>query len=82
MTSKGILALVSMLSVCSLNAMPLSYVTGIGALKRVTCGLLVYSQLYGVISVSRDLFVETFSLLAHVNMFVVVWLRSRAWSVV
>ena len=36
-------------------------VTEIGALKNVTCGLLLYSLFYGVINVSTDLLVETFS---------------------
>ena len=33
-------------------------------LKRVTCGWVSYSKLYGVIRVSEDLFVETLSLLS------------------
>ena len=58
-----VLALVCM-SMCCLNAFPLSYVTlrivgnecsgvnvtGIDALKSVTCGLVFYPVLYGVIT--------------------------------
>ena len=70
------LALVRMLFMCSLNVMPLPYitprivesgcsevgVTGIGALESVACGSVLYSLLYDVISVSVNLLVETFSL--------------------
>ena len=75
-TFKRVLALVCMLSVCCLIAMPLPYVTprivahgcsgvgvtAIGALKSATCDLVLYSLLYCVIIVSVDLFVKTFSL--------------------
>ena len=37
-------------------------VTGIGALKSVTCGLVLHSLLYSVINVSADLLAEIFSL--------------------
>ena len=67
----GLSLSVYMLSVCCLNGLPLSYVTprivgngcsmvdvtGIGALKRATCGLVLYLQLYGVISETMYLFV-------------------------
>ena len=60
-----------MLSVCCLNDIPLSKVTsrtvgvlvsGIGVLNSVAIGCAVYSLLYGIMTVSVDLFVETFSL--------------------
>ena len=72
MTFSRVLALVLMFCVCCLNVIPLSSVTsrivgvlwiGIGVLKSVTCGCVLYSLLYGVMSVSVDLFVETLSLL-------------------
>ena len=64
-------AFVLMLSVCCLNVIPLSSVTpriwvvsvsGRGELNSVMWGLALYSLLYGVISVSDDLFAETLSL--------------------
>ena len=75
-TFKRVLAFVCMLSVCCLNVMALSYVgngcsglgvAGICALKSVTHGLVLYSLLYGVISVSVDLLVKTFSFLVLIQ---------------
>ena len=51
--------------------------------KSVTCGLTVYSLLYGVIRVMVDLFAETFSLfmLSHCsNLFMYVCMYSVAVS--
>ena len=72
MTFSLFFAFVLMSFVCCLNVMPLSSVTprilvvgvtGIGELLSVTCGLVLYSKLYGVMRVSDDLLVETFILL-------------------
>ena len=66
------LAFVLMSSVCCLNVIPRSNatpkmlvlcVTGRGVLFSVTCGWVVYSGLRGVMSVRKDLYVETFILL-------------------
>jgi uncharacterized membrane protein len=71
MTFSLFLAFVFVLSVCVLNVIPLSSVTprifvvcvtGSGVLCRVTCGCVLYSVVYGVTSVSDDLFAETFNL--------------------
>ena len=71
MTFSEVFAFVLMSVVC-LNVMPLSSgtprilvvgVTGMGELLNVTCGLVLYSKLYGVMRVSDDLLVETFILL-------------------
>ena len=41
-------------------------VAEIGALKSITCDLMLYFLLYGSINVSVDLVVETFNLFAAV----------------
>lgn len=73
MTFSRVLALVLMFCVCCLNVIPRSRVTprivgvlliGIGVLKRVTTGWVLYSLLYGVMSVRVDLVVDTVSLLS------------------
>ena len=72
-TFSRVLAFVLIVLVCSLNVIPLSYVTpkmvvvsltGMGVLYSVTCGCTEYSLLKGVMSVSEDLFAETLSLLS------------------
>ena len=71
MTFSRVLAFEFIVSVWCLNVMPLSsvipkivgvFVTGMGVLLMVTCGCTVYSLLWGVISVTDDLFAETLSL--------------------
>ena len=80
-TFKRGLALVCLLSVCCLNVMALSYVTPnkvryrcpevgvtkIIALRSVTCGFMLHPLLYGVISLSVDLLVETINLFVEVQ---------------
>ena len=73
-----------MLSACCLNVIPLSNVTprilvlcvtGRGVLFSVMCGCILYSALWGAMSVRKDLFVEN-SILLFVSHCSSVWMLS------